>query len=135
MDFTNLQQVYNIHGDKTMLTSFHEVVCVITRRGILSAGFNQNNELQTIHFNGYKKGKPIWDADFFEQVITNDSIFTTDPSKVTRIFNFTDKYLLIPQDLYDHDYASQWLKKSTLLNLMTKNFLILLQIHLLNINT
>lgn len=104
------RQIYNVSEDSALLTNINDVICVFLRRGMLSAGFNGNCDLLTIHYNAYKSDKPVWDLDFFEHVIAQEPLLK-DRKKVSRVFTFSDKGLLIPDELYDINEAAKWIGK------------------------
>ena len=104
------RQVYNAGNDDSILVYTDEVICVLTRRGILAAGFNGSGELLAIHYVGYKNDRPVWDLDFFEPLFDQEPLLMR-RDKVTKVFFCTERNLAIPDELYDASEAEKWFRK------------------------
>jgi hypothetical protein len=104
------EQVYNVSNDVTLTSQVTSVVCLLTRRGIMTSGFNTANELLIIHYNGYNAQKPVWALDFFEQLFSQDPLLGA-KEKIKGVFTCTDKFLIIPAALYNEKDAKTWLKQ------------------------
>ena len=103
------RQVYNVHEDVHLLAAVHRVTCVFLRRAVLSAAFNANDELLSVHYIGYSKDKQVWDLDFFEPLFTHEPLLLK-VEKITKVFFFSADNLVVPEALYNREEAELWLK-------------------------
>lgn len=103
------EQVYNVNSDVTLTSQVASVVCLLARRGVMTAGFNAAGELLIIHYNGYNHHKPVWALDFYEQLFAQDPLLGA-KDKIKGVFISTDKFLLVPAALYHEKDATEWLK-------------------------
>lgn len=104
------EQIYNVREDEHLLSRVALVVCAITEREVIVAGFTIGKELLTIHYNSYKQDKPIWDLDFFEQVFTTEPLLSV-KEKVKGIFVSSTRNLIVPDELYNETEAARWLQR------------------------
>lgn len=104
------EQIYNVREDEHLLSRVALVVCAITEREVYVAGFSIGKELLTIHYNSYKKEKPVWDLDFFEHVFANEPLLSV-KEKVKGVFVSSTRNLIIPDELYNETEAAKWLQR------------------------
>jgi hypothetical protein len=102
------EQVYYVNDDDGVMSRVAHVICVLTRRSLMVAGFNATRELLTMHYTGYSTNKPVWELDFFEHLFGNEPLLAA-KEKVKGVFICSDKYLIVPEDLYDETEAKKWL--------------------------
>ncbi len=107
------EQVYYAHDDEGAMARVAHVICVLVRRGLMIAGFNNNKELLTIHYTGYSTNKAVWELDFFEHLFANEPLLIA-RDKVKGVFICSEKNLVVPGDLYDEREATRWLHAATL---------------------
>jgi hypothetical protein len=104
------QQAYNVHGGESLVTQVDRAMCILLPRGVIIAGFSDRGDLLMIRSNDYKKTLPAWILDFFEHQFINEPLLAN-PAKVTAAFVAADKYLLVPDILYNEQAAEKWMKK------------------------
>ncbi|MBA3828285.1 MAG: DUF3822 family protein [Taibaiella sp.] len=104
----NAQQVYSPAGNLN-IQQISEVICGVFSNGMLSAAFGYNKELLSIRYNGADKELGPWPLAFYQQQLAGDP-FLAKRELVSNIFIGTDKYMLVPEQLYDEKSAVDWLK-------------------------
>ncbi len=104
------EQVFNVQEDDNLTSRVAIVVCALVQRGIFVAGFSINKELLTIHYTGYNRNKPVWDLDFFEYLLTQDPLLSV-REKIKGLFICNEKYLVVPEALYDEKESRSWLRQ------------------------
>ena len=104
------EQVYNAQEDTDQTPAVETVICVLMQRCIFMAGFDNNEELLTIHTIGYSADKAVWDLDFFEQIVAQEPLLAA-KEKVKAIFIASDRNLVVPEELYDEVAAKSWIKR------------------------
>lgn len=109
MDKDTTELIYNAH-EGNLSSQIDIVISVMVERGMMVAGFSSEKELLTIHYNGYKKDKPVWWVDFFEGAFNLHPLLA-DREKVKAVFFLSDKDLVIPETLFDRYEAKDWLKR------------------------
>ncbi len=103
------RQVYNAYEDINLLTGTDRITCVFWRRGILSAAFNAENELLSIHYAGYGTDRPVWELDFFEPLFAQEPMLVKH-EKITKVFFCSSHQLVIPEELYELADAEVWFR-------------------------
>lgn len=101
---------YQANDGDNLAEQVAQVVCILLPRGLLSAGFNDRGDLLTIQFGDYQAALPPWTLDFFEHRFGDDLLFRQ-PEKVIAFYVCSDKYLLVPEELYEEYAASRWLRQ------------------------
>jgi hypothetical protein len=104
------QQVYNVREDEQLLSQIAHVTCLLMQRGLWIAGYNDNKELLTIHFNSHSNNKPVWEIDFFEHLFGNEPLLAA-KDKVKAVFICSGRDMVVPNELYNNAEATAWLKK------------------------
>ncbi len=104
------QQVWNVSDDDSLYGQVSQAAVLLLPRGLLVAGFRQDNDLLTLHYSGYNNNRPIWELAFFEQLFAHEPLLAT-KATVKGVFILPDRQLLIPDELYDKTEAENWLRK------------------------
>ena len=107
---TSTSQYYSAHSGGNLLSQVAKVIVSLFPRGMLVAGFSPQGDLLMANYTDYKEVLPVWILDFFEHRFIDESLLGT-PTKVISVFVACDKYLLIPDALYDYDEARNWMQK------------------------
>jgi hypothetical protein len=103
------EQVYNIREDESVSSGVAIIVCALVQRGLLVAGFDNANGLQTLHYYGYNTTKPVWELDFFEQLFNTEPLLAA-KEKIKGFFISSSKNLIVPDELFSENEAKSWLK-------------------------
>ncbi len=104
------QYTYIVHPGLNLKTQVDHVVIALLPRGMLIAGFNAPGDILAAAYTAYNKAMPQWIYDFFEHRFTEEPLLSV-PAKVKAIFVASEKYLLVPHELFDEQEASSWLKE------------------------
>jgi len=104
------KQAYNVHSGDTLLNQVDRTICILLPRALIIGGFNDLGNLLMIRYCDYKKTLPAWILDFFEHQFINEPLLS-DITKVTAAFVASDKYIIVPEILYNDTTAENWLKK------------------------
>lgn len=105
---TNLH--FNAHEGANLITQVAKVIILIFPRGLLIAGFNATGDILMIRYTEHKHSLPTWILDFYEHSFIDDNLLQN-PEKVAGIFIASEKYLLVPNELYTEHDADDWLRK------------------------
>ena len=100
--------VYALSNDSTLLDGVDKAVCVVTPDVFLLADYNGKGQVLTI--NTFGMGYKSKDLAGMEAVFQNKS-FARLFKKVTTMFVAAEKYMLVPQSLYNRPDAEQWMGK------------------------
>jgi hypothetical protein len=104
-----LRQQYLAHNGEDLLSQVQKVVCLITPKAMITAGYHPSGEVLIV--NSCMHQLDSWDAAFIENELLNNNLFTT-PEMVSCIFIGAEKALLIPDELFlDQETANSWLQK------------------------
>ncbi len=109
INYNTNEQVYNVRDDDSLSSRVALTICVLVPRGLLIAGFSITKELLTLQYKGYNKNKPVWELDFFEHIFANEPILAI-KEKIKGVFIGSDKNLIVPNELYMEDEATNWLR-------------------------
>ncbi|MBS1777085.1 MAG: DUF3822 family protein [Bacteroidetes bacterium] len=101
---------YSLHEGDTLLTQVAKVICILQPRGLTVAGFSEHGDLLMVHYGDYSQTLPTWILDFYEHRFLDEPLLFN-PDNVIAVFVVSDKYLLIPDELYDEGEAVKWLNK------------------------
>lgn len=104
------QHAYNVHSGDSLLNQVARVICILMPRGLTVAGFSDRGDLLMIRHSDYKKSLPAWILDFFEHQFINEPLLSS-PHKVSAAFVAADKYMLVPEVLYNEATAEKWMRK------------------------
>lgn len=101
---------FNVHDGDTLMGQVAKVICVVMPRALLVAGFSEHGDLLTARYGDYNKALPAWIIDFYEHRFIDEPLLQH-PDRVVATFIASEKYLIIPEDLYDEGAAVKWLQK------------------------
>jgi hypothetical protein len=99
---------YNATNSDTLIDQVTKVVSVLLPRGLLVGGFNEQGELQMIRYGDYNRTLPTWILDFYEHRFV-DEILLSKPNLVIATYIASDKYLVIPEAVYEESAAMKWM--------------------------
>ena len=102
---------YNVHEGETLMSQVAKVICVLLPRGLIAAGFSNQGDLLMIRYGDYSKTLPTWIIDFYEHRFIDEPLLSN-PENVVATFVASDKYMVIPEVLYDEGEAVKWLRKA-----------------------
>jgi hypothetical protein len=105
---TNLY--FNAHEGPTLIAQVEKVILLIFPRGLLVAGFNASGDLLMINYTAHNDSMPTWILDFYEHSFIDNKLLQA-PEKIAGVFIATEKYLIIPDELFSEGHAEDWLKK------------------------
>jgi len=101
---------YNAHHGANLIDQVSKAIVVLFPRGILIAGYNMTGDLLMTKYTEYKDALPVWILDFFEHRFIDEPLLKAG-EKVEAIFIASDKYLLVPDEIYNSEDATSWLHK------------------------
>ena len=104
------QYSYNAHAGNSLINHVSRVICVLLPREVIIAGFNGPGDLLMVRHYDYGKNNPIWGLDFFEKHFINEPLLAKH-DLVKTIFIGCNKYIVVPDELYNQQKAEDWLKK------------------------
>ncbi len=107
---TSTSQTYRAHDGAHLIEQVSKVIAILFPRGVMTAGFSAQGDLLMAKYTDYKDVLPVWIIDFFEHRFMEEKLFTN-TAKVMAIFIACEKYLLVPDDLYDAEEANKWINK------------------------
>lgn len=103
------RQVYNSSEDVNQLSAIDNVTCVLFRRGVVAAAYNNKRQLLTIHYAAYGTDRPVWELDFFEPHFHQEPLLKNS-ELIKRIFFLTHINIIVPEELHIREEAEYWLK-------------------------
>ncbi len=112
-DITNSSinyHIYNVHEGDTLMGQVAKQICILLPRGLCVAGFSEHGDLLMIRYGDYNRTLPTWILDFYEHRFIDEPLLAR-PEQVIATFVASDKYLVIPEHLYDETEAVKWLNK------------------------
>lgn len=101
---------YNLHEGDSLMSQVAKVVCVLLPRGLVVSGFSDHGDLLMIRYGDYNPSLPTWILDFFEHRFIDEPLLAN-PQNVVATFIASDKYMVIPEALFDEQAAVKWLNK------------------------
>jgi hypothetical protein len=101
---------YNVHEGETLMSQVSRVICVLLPRGLIVAGFSNHGDLLMIRYGDYSRTLPTWILDFYEHRFLDEPLLSN-PENVVATFVASDKYMVIPDALYEEGAAEKWLRK------------------------
>lgn len=101
---------YSVHDGDALINQVAKVICVLLPRALATAGFSERGELLTVRYGDYSPSQPEWVLDFFEHRFVDEPLLAR-PELVQAVVVASDKYLVVPETLYDEQEAVHWLKK------------------------
>lgn len=101
---------YTVRSGANIISQVNHIILVVLPRGILIAGYNTPGDLLTTQFVAYKKSMPQWVFDFYEHLFLEEEILAS-TEKIKAVFVAAEKYLIVPDALYEADEARTWLEK------------------------
>lgn len=101
---------YNVHEGETLISQVEKVICVVLPRGLISAGFSEQGDLLMIRYGEYNHTLPIWILDFYEHRFIDEPLLS-EPEKIIATFVASDKFLVVPEALYDENAAIKWFNR------------------------
>jgi hypothetical protein len=101
---------YQAHSEGNLLPQVQKAYVVIFPRGLLTAGFSAHGDLLLAHYTEHKDSLPTWILDFYEHRFIDEKLLQQ-ADRVISVFIATDKYMLVPDDLYDSEEAQNWFRK------------------------
>ena len=104
------QYGYNAHAGSTLISQVARVMCIMLPRELIVAGYGQQGDLLMVRHSDYKKTAPSWALDFFENQFNNE-LLLSNPDMVKHIFVGSDKYLMVPDELFNQQKAEKWLEQ------------------------
>lgn len=102
---------YNVHEGDTLMNQVAKVICVLLHRGLMVAGFSEHGDLLMIRYGDYSRTLPTWILDFYEHRFIDEPLLQR-PENVIATFVASEKYMVIPEPLYDEAEAVKWLNKT-----------------------
>lgn len=101
---------YNVHEGDTLMSQVAKVICVLLPRGLIVTGFSNQGDLLMIRYGDYSKTLPTWILDFYEHRFIDEPLLSN-PENVIATFVASDKFLVVPEPLYDEAEAVKWINK------------------------
>jgi len=101
---------YNAHEGANLVQQVAKVILVVFPRGLTIAGFSPQGDLLIVHYTEHNESLPRWILDFYEHRFIEDKLLSV-PEKIAGIFVASDKYLLVPDEVYNAEQASDWMRK------------------------
>jgi len=101
---------YNVHDGDTLMSQVAKVICILLPRGLTVAGFSEHGDLLMIRYGDYNRTLPTWILDFYEHRFIDEPLLSR-PENVIATFVASDKYMIIPEAVYDENEAIKWLNK------------------------
>lgn len=101
---------YNVHEGDTLMSQVAKTICILQPRGLTVAGFSEHGDLLMIRYGDYNRTLPMWILDFYEHRFIDEPLLQR-PENVIATFVASDKYLVIPEPVYDEIEAVKWLNK------------------------
>jgi hypothetical protein len=101
---------YNVHEGDTLITQVSRVVVILLPRGMAVCGYSEQGDLLMIRYGDYDKSLPVWILDFYEHRFIDEPLLAK-PEMVVATFIASDKYMVIPETMYDEGAAVKWLHK------------------------
>jgi hypothetical protein len=101
---------YNVHDGDTLMAQVAKVICVLMPRALLIAGFSEHGDLLMIRYGEYSRALPAWVLDFYEHRFMDEPLLQN-PERVIATFIASEKYLIVPEELYDENAAVKWLRQ------------------------
>lgn len=98
---------YNVHEGDTLINQVAKVICVLLPRGLITAGFSEQGDLLMIRYGEYNHTLPVWILDFYEHQFIDEPLLSN-PEQVIATFVGSEKYLVVPDALYDEGAAVKW---------------------------
>ncbi|MFA6149703.1 MAG: DUF3822 family protein [Chitinophagaceae bacterium] len=103
-----LRRQYTAHKGDDLLSQVHKVICIVTPRSFISAGFHPSGEVLVV--NSSQLDAKHWNSSFIEYELLNDPLLAA-PELIKSVFVVSTKNIIIPDELYsDEANASHWLK-------------------------
>jgi len=103
-------KAYNVHEGDNLQAQVARIIGIILPRGFLAAGFSDRGDLLMIRYSDYKKDLPEWVPDFFDHRFAEEPLLMR-PDQVMALYILPDKFLLVPDQMYDEASASAWIRK------------------------
>lgn len=101
---------YDAYQDENLISQVARVVCTLLPKGLLVAGYNEHGDLQMVRYGDYSNAVAPWMLDFYEHRFLGEPLLQQ-PEKVIAFFICSDKYLLVPEELYEEHAAARWLRQ------------------------
>lgn len=102
--------VYNVHEGETLISQVEKVICILLPRGLIVGGFSDHGDLLMVRYGDYNRSLPVWILDFFEHRFIDEPLLSG-PDKVVATFIASDKYLVVPETLYEEASAVKWINE------------------------
>jgi hypothetical protein len=100
---------FNVHDGDSLVNQVSKVICVVFPRALLVAGFSEHGDLLMIRYACYSTELPAWILNFYEHRFVEEHLLHN-PSRVVASFICTEKYIVVPGDLYEEVAATKWLQ-------------------------
>lgn len=104
------QYSYNAHAGAGLISQVTRVICLMLPHELIVAGFSNQGDLLMVRHSDYKKSITPWGLDFYEHQFSNELLLTNNEI-VKHIFIGSDKYMVVPDELYNQGKAEKWLQQ------------------------
>lgn len=103
-------QAYNVVEGESLKNQVSRIIGIMLPRGFAAAGFSDRGDLLMIRYSDYPKDLAEWVPDFFDHRFAEEPLLQA-KEMVVAIYVMTEKFMLVPNNMYDANSAVSWLRK------------------------
>jgi hypothetical protein len=102
-------KAYNVVESDALLAQVSKIICIMLPKAFVIGGFSDRGDMLMIRYNDYPNDIHDWVPDFFDHRFAEEPLLAR-PELVIAIYVLTDKYVVVPNELYDPITSKDWLK-------------------------